>query len=306
MKLKIREMTFLEAFQEFIITKKSEGCATRTLESYVGTFYRFAKCIDSGVHVSDLTTEDFRTAVARIADSGISPNSVRSYTAGMKSFLSWCHEEGLCDAEIALFQGRESVPECYSVAELQKLLKRPNMKKCDFAELRNWTIINLLVNNGCRASTITHIQIRDVELDQHYILARHMKRRKSITIPLSDRMVMILREYLRHRGGGPEDWLFPTETGQQLQPAGLRSAITRYNHSRGVARTGIHKFRNTFARLYLIECSGDALKLQRLLGHSTLDMTKHYVKLFSQDLIDEFRNDSPLDHLTGGKIQLRK
>ncbi len=37
------------------------------------------------------------------------------------------------------------------------------MKKCVFAEYRNWVIINRLLNNGCRAATIRNIQIKDVE-----------------------------------------------------------------------------------------------------------------------------------------------
>lgn len=71
--------------------------------------------------------------------------------------------------------------------------------------------------------------------------------------------------------------------------------------ARGVTKTGIHAFRHTFARLYLVECGGDALKLQRLLGHSTLDMTKHYVRLYDQDLIADFQKHSPLERIKAKK-----
>ena len=75
----------------------------------------------------------------------------------------------------------------------------------------------------------------------------------------------------------------------------LRNSIVRYNESRGVKKHGIHAFRHTFARLYLVECGGNALKLQKLLGHSTLDMTKKYVQIYETDLVSDFRKISPLD-----------
>ena len=46
--------------------------------------------------------------------------------------------------------------------------------------------------------------------------------------------------------------------------------------SRGVRKTSTHLLRHTFAKKYLVYCGGNALMLQKLLGHSTLDMTKHY------------------------------
>lgn len=85
----------------------------------------------------------------------------------------------------------------------------------------------------------------------------------------------------------------------QIRPLAkaLRSSITRYNHSRGVHRTGIHKFRHTFARMYLVECDGDPLRLQKILGHSTLEMTRHYAKLFDADIVKDRNTKSPLEKL---------
>ena len=65
-------------------------------------------------------------------------------------------------------------------------------------------------------------------------------------------------------------------------------------------------FRHTFARMYLVECGGDALKLQKLLGHTTLQMTQHYVRLFDTDLVKDFQDHSPLEALMPERIVLRK
>ena len=107
-------------------------------------------------------------------------------------------------------------------------------------------------------------------------------------------MVRILKEYLRFRRGEETDPLFCDITGGPLTENGLRKAIVRYNMSRGVQKTSIHLFRHTFARKYLIDCGGDAFTLQKILGHSTLDMTKHYCAVFNADIIKNFDNFSPL------------
>ena len=97
-------------------------------------------------------------------------------------------------------------------------------------------------------------------------------------------MVSILREYQQIRGGGPTDYLFCDEMGNQFSENGLRLAVARYNKSRGVDKTSVHLFRHTFARKYLIDCGGNAFTLQKLLGHSTLKMTKHYCNVFDADI----------------------
>jgi len=105
---------------------------------------------------------------------------------------------------------------------------------------------------------------------------------------------LILKEYTRIRGGEANDYLFPTEDSRQLSEGGLRTSIERYNRSRGVDKTSIHAFRHTFARMYLLDCGGNALTLQRLLNHSTLDMTKHYCKIYDPDIARDFDQHSPL------------
>ena len=46
--------------------------------------------------------------------------------------------------------------------------------------------------------------------------------------------------------------------------------------------------------------------LQKLLGHSTLAMTKHYCAIYDTDLTDSYDNLSPLAQLTKEKQRIRK
>lgn len=87
----------------------------------------------------------------------------------------------------------------------------------------------------------------------------------------------------------------------------MKNYITRYNNKRGISKTGIHLFRHYFAKTY-IQNSGDCLKLQKLLGHSSLEMTKIYIGLYGNDLQKGYEKLNLLDLLVGSKekINMRK
>lgn len=94
--------------------------------------------------------------------------------------------------------------------------------------------------------------------------------------------------------------------GEMLSENALRLAIAHYNRSRGVEKTSIHLFRHTFARKYLVDCGGDAFILQKLLGHSTLAMTKHYCAIYDADISKNYDRFSPLAQLQQTKSKLRR
>lgn len=297
--------TIGETFSDFIISKKTKGLAEKTLQSYQAQFQAVARHLDVKMDIAMLQKADLVAMIISMRTVHLSPNSINSYTRTLKSFFSWCNEQGITRLNIPLYKAEETVKETYSDSELSALLKKPDIRKATFAEYRDWVIINFLLNCGSRATTVRAIQIRDVDLDGGVVFYRHTKNRKTQAIPLCSAMVSILREYLRHRGGEAADFLFCTETGSQLTENGLRQSIARYNTRRGVQKTSIHLFRHTIARKYLIDCGGDAFTLQKLLGHSTLAMTKHYCAIFDADLTKNYDNFSPLAQMKSNSTRIK-
>ncbi len=297
--------TMEETFKDFIISKKTKGLADKTLQSYEQQFRAVARHMDVKTDIAALRKADLDAMIISMRDAGLSSNSINSYTRTLKSFFSWCNEQGITRLNIPLYKAEETVKETYSDGELSALLKKPDIRKATFAEYRDWVIINFLLNCGSRAATVRAIQIRDVDLDAGMVFYRHTKNKKAQVIPLCSAMIAILREYLRHRGGEPTDYLFCTETGSQLTENGLRQSIARYNTRRGVQKTSIHLFRHTFARKYLIDCGGDAFTLQKLLGHSSLAMTKHYCAIFDADLTKNYDIFSPLAQMKSNSTRIK-
>ena len=291
-----------EIFPRFVNAQMAKGVSDKTVLTYNRHFRSLGYHLDLTMTFDELTKEALDSMLVSLRKSGVSPNTISSYARVFRTFLKWCRAEGYTDLSLPNIQDKETVKGSYTDEELIALLRKP-AKDCDFCEYRNWVIVNFLINSGCRAGTIRNIQNRDVSLSDKRVIYRHTKTGKLQSVPLCSQMAKILSEYMGIRGGAPEDYLFCTVYGEMMSENALSCAIKKYNHKRGVSRTSIHLFRHTFARKFLVDCGGDALILQKLLGHSTLAMTKHYCAIYDTDISDNFDSFSPLAQLTKEKAR---
>ena len=56
---------------------------------------------------------------------------------------------------------------------------------------------------------------------------------------------------------------------------------------------------------YLLDCGGNAFTLQKLLGHSTLEMTRKYCELFNADIVRDYDSHSPLSSIVKPKKSIK-
>lgn len=299
------ESSFEEVYTSFIISQTSKGVSQATIKNYHSHLKGISRHLDISAPFDSLTKRDLEAMVVSMRAAGLAHNSIATYVRVINTFLHWCHREGLSDLTAPNIREKETVKETYTDAELMILLKKPD-RKCDFCEYRNWVIVNFLLNSGCRAATVRNIQNRDVDLVNRRVIYRHSKNGKVQVSPLCTQMVSILRDYMRIRKGEPEEYLFCNQYGDMMTENALRLAIAHYNKSRGVQKTSLHLFRHTFARKYLIDCGGNAFSLQRLLGHSTLAMSKRYCNIYDADIAKDFDSFSPLAQMNQQKERIRK
>lgn len=298
-------IAFSEAFEEFMMDSTARGLSEKTLYTYRNHLHCISLHLDISTPLAKLTKEQLNEMVVSMRGEGLASNTIKSYTRVVKTFLNWCNRQGYTSVRIQEYRAEETIKETYTDEELIALLERPE-PTCRFTIFRNWVIVNFLLNSGCRAGTIRNIQNGDVDLAAQQVLSRHNKNGKVQAIPLCQRMATILREYKKIRGGAADDYLFCDEFGEQMSENALRLAIARCNRSRGVEKTSIHLFRHTFARKYLVDCGGNAFTLQRLLGHSTLQMTKHYCNIFDADITKNYDKFSPLAQMKVNKERIVK
>ena len=113
---------------------------------------------------------------------------------------------------------------------------------------------------------------------------RKTKNRQLLSVPISRQLISLLKEYIRVREPrDKEDWLICNAYGEQLKRDILYRHIAHYNKSRGVNSVGVHKFRHTFAKQWVIS-GGSVVTLSRILGHSNIGITDRYINMLVDDL----------------------
>jgi len=294
-----QEMTFDNAFQIFRRTKVNNNLSPRTIKHYdeikelfIGFWGRLDEIFCSDI--SRDTIEEF-VEFLKTRNPEIRATIINSYLKDLRTILYYFMERGYMKSfAVKLLKEDLAIKETYTNDEISRLLEKPNMKKCDFTEYRNWIITCYLLGTGNRLGTVCELRNKDIDFNSNTIHLRKTKTRTAYTIPLSSALEKVLIEYMQYRKGKSDDYLFCNKFGDKLQESSLNTAIYRYNRKRGVAKTSVHLYRNTFAKTYITNES-DIARLQKLLGHSTPTMSLRYAKMFDSDLDYHFNERNPLD-----------
>ncbi len=185
-----------------------------------------------------------------------------------------------------------------SVVSRSKAYDRPGKRRSDHAAMhpeRSRAILLLLLDTGMRVGELTSAKIHQVDQRNHriQILGKGAKER---SLPFSPRTAQALWRYLSTRPESePDEPLFVTYNKREIDATQLGKSLKLLGKRAGVENVHPHRFRHTFAIQYLRN-SGDPYTLQRLLGHSTLEMVKRYLSLAQMDIDKAHKRASPVDN----------
>lgn len=303
------DITLEEGVALFIRKCKVKNLTEYSINSYETKIKKFTDFLGADYPVDEITTETIDEFILSMRQQGLRETTVNTNLRAVRSLLYYLMEIGkLTRFKIQLTKVEEVVKETYTEDELRKLLKKPNLQKSSFNEYRIWVLENYLLATGNRITTALNVQIKDVDFANGLITLRKTKNRKQQIIPMPHSLIQILQEYMEIRGGKDDDYLFCNNWGGKPDKRTFQKCVADYNIKRGVNKTSCHLFRHTFAKMWILN-GGDAFRLQKMLGHSTLEVTRRYVQMFSNDLQLDFDTFNPLESLElnrGNTIKLKK
>ena len=292
-------LTLEELFNRFIAFKKIKNLSPESIDYYENCFEFFTGHYSATLPCAEITKDVCLGYIQYLQQTRphLKDVTLNTYLRGVRALVYYGMELGYIPKfKLELIKADKELKETYTDEELTLLLKKPNIKKCGFAEYRNWVLVNYLLATGNRLLTVMNLKIKDIDFADGMIALTHTKNRKQQVVPLSQTMVRILQEYLQYRQGQPDDYLFCNIYGKQFSKGGLQTTIQDYNHRRGVNKTSIHLFRHTFAKNWIMN-GGDIFRLQKLLGHSSLEIVKEYVNIFGADLKAQYDTYNPLENI---------
>lgn len=295
-----------EAFGLFIRKCKIKNLTELSISSYQKKMVHFYEFMDKSEPINTITKDTIDSYILWLRENTDAGDiTINSYLRSVRAFLYYCMECNYIPSfKISLIKAEKKIKETYSDEELIRLLQKPDINTCSFSCYKTWVFENYLLGTGNRISTALDLHIGDINFQSGTITLRKTKNRKQQIIPLSHTLADILQEYLQIRGGDAEDYLFCNEYGDKALDRTYQQLVRRYNIKRNVNKTSCHIFRHTFAKQWIL-AGGDMFRLQKILGHSDLTVTKEYVNMFGQDLQMDFEKFNPLDNLSTNKKTIR-
>lgn len=304
------KITLDEGYDQFIKYCKVRNLRPATIEHYDGTMKSVYKFIEPKTLISTINESTIESFILYLqTELNIKDVTINTYLRTFRTILYYFMRLGyMKEFKISSYKFDKTIIETYSNEELKILLKKPNLAKCTFAEYRNWAIVNFLLGTGCRVHSLVNIKNKDIDFENEVVYLNTTKNRKPLIIPISTTLITVLRGYMKVRGGELEDYLFCTEYGKQADRQTVNLSINQYNKRRGVMKTGVHRFRHTFAKNWILN-GGDIFKLQKILGHSDMRVVRNYVEMFTEDLKKDFNEINPLECLqvqVNSKIKIKR
>lgn len=302
LKFKPIELSFSDGCKIYINYCKQRNLRAATIMHYEQSYKQFYKYFDPDMPLCELTKDLYDGYVVYLRQYLNNDVSINAYLRDLITTLHYLMNNGyITPFKMQSIKVDKTSVETYTEAELMSLLLKPNMKKCTFIEFESWVITCLLFSTGIRQHSLMELKIKDVDFDNSLLNVRITKTRKPLLIPLNNSMINVIDDFLKYRQyNNKDDWLFCNAYGKQLVKSTCYNMLCRYNKSRGVNTTGIHRYRHTFAKQWIIN-GGNVVTLSRLLGHSSLDITQNYISLLVSDLSKQVDEINLLDKFIGKK-----
>ncbi len=288
----------------FLLARESEGVSPKTIAWHRVAIRLFVDWIggeDPSVGPAQLTSHHLRKYIVYLQQrpgkhgERLRPASVTSYVQSLLAFVRWLNNEELIPTNPAAKVKKPRAPflvkSVFNKDEIDRLLT--TARKEPRNGIRNAAIILLLLDSGARISELAGIKDSDIILQQGLIRV-HGKGAKERMIPFSPATATAMRRYqLKARGEQPGHF-YLTEEGTPFSGSGLLTILKRLGDRAGVPNTHPHRFRRTFASTFLRE-GGNLMALQQIMGHNSLEVTRVYLLLVSEDISREHSKASPVN-----------
>jgi len=288
----------------FLIDCQAQGVSKGTLHFYEVKFKSFTKYCESQqiTNITQINPNIIRGYLLQLEATGHNPGGRHAHFRAIRSFFYWYEE----DAEPKDWRNpikKVTAPivpkeplEPVSIETINKLVN--TCSHSSFTDRRDKAILLSLLDTGARAGEFLNIDLEDINQIMGDILICAGKGGKPRTVFIGKNTRNSIRKYLNlNKDHSPALWVTNPDVGsQRLTYWGLRSMILRRSKMANLDAPSLQDFRRAFALAMLRE-GVDVYTLAKLMGHSTIDVLKYYLKQTTGDLAIAHSQHGPVDNL---------
>jgi len=302
--LELETLTYDEAARLFIEDGERRALREFTIKYYrreVGMFRRWLVSEDKLDLIGTIIRQDIDDYVDYMRQvKGLKNNAINTKLRGIRAFFGFLKDSKYIRNnpmyKYPLLKVRTGNIETFSMKQLRQLFNAAD--KRTFTGVRDYTYMLLLLETGVRLNESAEILLEDVKLSEGVIFIRNTKNAFHRYVPIQSKMKEQLRRYMRIRGTCETEHLFVTLDSEPMKRSALQKIVAKYGKEAGITgvRCSPHTLRHTFAKLSVMNGAG-VFELQKILGHSTMEMVRVYVNLYSSDINKRHKEFSPLRDL---------
>ena len=168
------------------------------------------------------------------------------------------------------------LPNVLSKEEIKELLEaHQNMK--------HKTMLAVIYSCGLRRGELLGLKLNDIDSKRNIVIIRQAKGRKDRIVPLSQKVLVMLREY--YTIYKPKIWLFEGQGANEMySEKSLQSVLKQALQKTQITKpVTLHWLRHSYAT-HLLESGTDLRYIQELLGHNSSKTTEIYTHVSTKNL----------------------
>ncbi len=270
----------LRTFLDYLSVEK--GLSSNTIQSYSLDLQKLFQFFQKRkIAYAKAKEEDLINFIHHHSRANLSPRSLARIISSTRSFYRFLLLDGIIAKSPATNLSTPKLwmdlPKFLTEQEVEKLLAQPEEKNA--RDLRDKAMLELLYATGLRVSELVTLQVKNVNLEQGYVLCQG-KGGKERIVPFGFSARVALGDYLqkaRPKLLKREDpSLFLSSRGGAFTRQGFWKMLKRYSRQAGLGnKISPHVLRHSFAT-HLLERGADLRSVQLMLGHSQITTTQIY------------------------------
>jgi integrase/recombinase XerD len=296
-----------DAIEGYLLARTADGLAKGTLGTYKWALHLFSGSVGE-VDVEAITLESAQIFMASISDHYKNKSRENVWIA-LKAFDKWRAEELKLPHFFSVARPPTGYdqPVPFTEDEMKRLLKAAQFTKAAqttkrkaFAmrrhtAARDTALLLLMLDTCLRAGEVCRLVVGDVDLKDGAVQVRAWgsgKKTKTRVVYLGARA---RKAVWRIAQGRKADAPLFVSNDRPMTPNSIMKLYHHLGHTAEVANCHPHRMRHTGA-IQFLRNGGDVFSLQRMLGHSSLEMSRRYVLIANTDLQDTMFRASPADN----------
>ena len=288
-----------DVFDAFMVARQAMAVTPATLIYYRKKLAPFVQwCGENGAPtIGEVTAAHVRSHIVSLQQQGLAPYTVHGAARAIKAFVRFAADDGYISSapRFAMPKLPKTILPAFEPSQIKRLLN-----VCDD---RDRLIVLFLLDTGVRASEFVALNGGDIDLSTGAVLVREGKGQKQRMVYMGAKTRRELAKYWRDYGRPAKAdpvWVSLT-TGNRLTGDGLRQLLQRIGERAGVEHCNPHSFRRSFA-LFCLRSGMDVYSLQRLMGHSDLQVLRRYLDQTELDISTAHKAHGAVDSVLRGAV----